>query len=73
MILFISIFLVFTFIIYKNAFFGLFRINKISNKTIAFLFFLKGLGVLAFYALYQFYYGDILNFDSGVFLQKVKL
>ncbi len=72
MILFISIFLVFTFIIYKNAFFGLFRINKISNKTIAFLFFLKGLGVLAFYALYQFYYGDILNFDSGVFFTESK-
>jgi hypothetical protein len=72
MIWFVLIWFVFTFIIYKNSFFGLFQLNQISKKTVAVLFFLKGLGVVAFYALYQFYYGDILNFDSGVFFTESK-
>ncbi|MCA0430893.1 MAG: hypothetical protein LCH32_10380 [Bacteroidetes bacterium] len=72
MILFVLIWFAFIFVIYKNSFFGLFQLNQISKKTVAVLFFLKGLGVVAFYVLYQYYYGDILSFDSGVFFTESK-
>lgn len=73
MIGFSLVFLLTLFLIYRNGFWGLVKMPIFNNTTLALIFLLKGLGVLAFYALYQYYYGDIFNYDSGLFYKESKL
>jgi hypothetical protein len=67
------VFLLILYLIYKNAFWGWVTIPYFKNASLALIFFFKGLGVLTFYAIYQYYYGDIFNFDSGLFFKESKL
>lgn len=73
MIGFCLVFLFIIFLIYKNGFWGLITLPNFSNVSLAVIFFFKGLAVIAFYAIYQYYYGDIFNFDSGLFFKESKV
>lgn len=67
------VFLLILFLIYRNGFWGWVSIPSFNNLNLALVFLFKGFGVLAFYGLYQFYYGDIFSFDSGLFFKESKI
>lgn len=66
-------FLIFAFLIYKNAFFGLFRDAVISKKQILILFIGKCIAVPVFYWIYEWKYGGVERFDAGLYLKDSEI
>ncbi len=65
--------LLFTFLIYRNGFFKLFRDEHISYKQYSFFFLLKALAVPSFYFIYTRFYGGIKQLDAGKFYSDVEV
>lgn len=59
--------ILFAALIYRNAFFGLFKDDAISKPFYTLAFLIKASAVPVFYWIYNRYYGGIQNLDAGKF------
>jgi hypothetical protein len=66
-------FIVFAFLIYKHAFFGLLDSRYFSRKQLVYVFTAKVLAVPAFYLIYKWKYGGLEQFDAGLYLKDSKI
>jgi hypothetical protein len=64
--------LLFTVLIYRNGFFGIFKDEHVSKKIYAGAFVFKASAVLVFYWIYERYYGGIQSLDAGKFFHDAQ-
>ncbi len=65
-------FLAIVFLIYKNAFFGIFKDSTISTSKFLLLFIIKCIAIPVFYFIFKKYYGGIEYYDAGGFFRDAK-